>query len=94
MLSPLDPAALPKNVTALRTLLLSREQEHATELQAAREGLKEQVLQNERLKARLAKLLRQRFGSSSEKMRGAIDQLELIIGDLEEEIAETTPPEP
>jgi hypothetical protein len=27
-------------------------------------------------------------------MRGAIDQLELIIGDLEEEIAETTPPEP
>jgi len=94
MLSPLDPAALPKNVTALRTLLLSREQEHAAELRAAREGLKEQVLQNEQLKARLAKLLRQRFGSSSEKMRGAIDQLELIIGDLEEEIAETTPPEP
>jgi transposase len=94
MLSPLDPAALPKNLTAMRSLLLSREQEHAAELEAAREGLKEQVLQNEQLKARLAKLLRQRFGSSSEKMRGAIDQLELIIGDLEEEIAETTPPEP
>jgi transposase len=94
MLSPLDPAALPKNLTALRTLLLSREQEHAAELEAAREGLKEQVFQNEQLKARLAKLLRQRFGSSSEKMRGAIDQLELIIGDLEEEIAETTPPKP
>src|ERR1700686_4856805 len=94
MLSPLDPAALPKNVTALRTLLLSREQEHAAELEAAREGLKEQVLQNEQLKARLAKLLRQRFGSSSEKMRGAIDQLELIIGDLEEEIAEPTASEP
>ena len=94
MLSPLDPAALPKSVTALRTLLLSREQEHAAELQAAREGLKEQVLQNEQLRARLAKLLRQRFGSSSEKMRGAIDQFELIIGDLEEEIAETSPPEP
>ena len=94
MLSPLDPAAPPKNVTALRTLLLSREQEHAAELEAAREGLKERVLQNEQLKARLAKLLRQRFGSSSEKMRGAIDQLELIIGDLEEEIAQTTPPEP
>jgi len=94
MLSPLDPTALPKNVTALRTLLLSREQDHVAELEAAREGLKEQVLQNEQLKARLAKLLRQRFGSSSEKMRGAIDQLELIIGDLEEEIAQTTPPEP
>jgi hypothetical protein len=65
MLSPLDPAALPKNVTALRTLLLSREQQHAAELEAAREGLKEQVLQNEQLKARLAKLLRQRFGSLS-----------------------------
>jgi hypothetical protein len=94
MLSPLDPAALPRNVTALRTLLLSREQEHATELEAVRNGLKEQVLQNEQLKARLAKLLRQRFGSSSEKMKSAIDQLELVIGDLEEEIAETTPPEP
>jgi transposase len=94
VLSPLDPAALPKNVIALRTLLLSREQEHTAALEAAREGLKEQLLQNEQLKARLAKLLRQRFGSSSEKMRGAIDQLELIIGDLEEEIAQTTPPEP
>lgn len=94
MLSPLDPAALPNNVTALRTLLLSREQEHAAELQAARNGLKEQALQNEQLKARLAKLLRQRFGSSSEKMKGAIDQLELIIGDLEEDIAEATPSEP
>jgi hypothetical protein len=94
MLSPLDPAAPPKNVTALRTLLLSREQGHAAALQAAWEGLKEQVLQNEQLKARLAKLPRQRFGSSSEKMRGAIDQLELIIGDLEEEIAETTSSEP
>ena len=29
MLSPLDPAALPKNATALRALLLAREQEHA-----------------------------------------------------------------
>jgi len=94
MPSPLDPAGLPNDVTALRTLLLAREQEHATELDAAREGLKEQVLRNEQLKARLAKLLRQRFGASSEKMRGAIDQLELIIGDIEEEIAETTPGEP
>jgi len=93
MPSPLDSLTLPNNVTALRTLLLNREQEHAAELEAERAGLKEQVLQNEQLKARLAKPLRQRFGSSSEKMRGAIDQLDLIIGDLEEEIAETTPPE-
>ena len=94
MLSPLDPAALPGNVTALRTLLLAREDEHAAELEAARNGLKDQAIQIEQLKARLAKLLRQRFGSSSEKLKGQIDQLQLMIGDLEEEYAETTPPEP
>ena len=33
MLVPLDPAALPKNVIALRSLLLHREDEHAAELQ-------------------------------------------------------------
>ena len=96
MPSPLDSLSLPKNATALRALLLTREEEHAAELEAARNGLKDQALQIEQLKARLAKLLRQRFGSSSEKMRGAIDQLELIIGDLETDLAETTPstPEP
>jgi len=87
MLSPLDPAALPGNVTALRTLLLAREDEHAAELEAARNGLKDQAIQIEQLKARLAKLLRQRFGSSSEKMRGAIEQLQLMI-------AEKAPSEP
>jgi transposase len=96
MPSPLDSLSLPNNVTAPRTLLLAREEEHAAELQAARNGLKDQALQIEQLKARLAKLLRQWFGSSSEKMKGAIDQLELIIGDLETDLAETTPsaPEP
>jgi hypothetical protein len=54
---PLDPATLPRNVTALRSLLLQREADHAAvleqqsaELQAARNGLKEQVLRNEQLK--------------------------------------------
>lgn len=74
MPTPLDPAALPKNVIALRTLLLHREDEHAAELEqyvadltAARHGLQEQVLRNEQLKLRLARLLRERFGASSEK---------------------------
>jgi transposase len=82
-------------------LLLQREAEHtaeheqqAAELQAAHNGLKEQVLRNEQLKLRLAKLLRERFGASSEKLRRAMDQLELILGDLEEQIAETAPAEP
>jgi transposase len=94
MPTPLDPATLPRNVIALRSLLLQREAEHAAEMQAARNGLREQVLRNEQLKARLAKLLRERFGASSEKLRGAIEQLELLLGDLEEQIAETAPPEP
>jgi len=108
MLTPLNPATLPRNVIALRGLLLQREAEHtaaleqqaaeleqhAAELQAARNGLQEQVLQNEQLKLRLARLLRERFGASSEKLRGAIDQLEFLLGDLEEQIAETAPAEP
>ena len=90
---PLDPATLPDNVIALRTLLLHREDEHAAELAAAHNGLKEQVLRNEQLKLRLAKLLRERFGSSSEKLRGEIEQLELVLADLEEKVAETAPPQ-
>jgi transposase len=101
MPTPLDPATLPRNVVALRGLLLQREDEHAAvleknnaELQAARDGLKEQVLRNEQLKLRLAKLLRERFGASSEKLRGALEQLELVLEDLEEQAAETAPPAP
>ena len=74
MPSPLDQRQLPKNTTALRTLLLAREEEHTAELEAARNGLKDKALEVEQLKARLAKLLRQRFGSSSEKLRSSIDQ--------------------
>jgi transposase len=94
MPAPLDPAALPLDMTTLRAVLLQREAEYAAELQAARAGLQEQVLRNEQLKLRLAKLLRERFGASSEKLRTAIEQLELILGDLEEQIAETAPAEP
>ena len=51
------------------------------------------MLRNEQLKLRLARLLRERFGASSEKLRGAIEQLDLLLGDLEEQIAETAPAE-
>ena len=101
MPSPLDPAVLPDDMTALRALLLHREEEHAAELAeniaaliAARNGLKEQAFQIEQLKARLATLLRQKFGSSSEKLKGAIEQLQLMLGDLETGLAAGTPPEP
>src|SRR5271157_1302909 len=108
MLMPLDPATLPRNVIALRGLLLQREAEHAAvleqqaaeleqqagELQAARNGVQDLTLRHEQLKLRLAKLLRERFGASSEKLRSAMEQLELLLGDLEEQIAETQPAEP
>lgn len=78
-------------VLARQSIELERQ---AAELQAARNGLQEQVLRNEQLKARLARLLRERFGASSEKLRGSLEQLELILEDLEAQIAATTPAEP
>ena len=101
MPTPLDPATLPRSTAALRRLLLQREVEHAAEqeqqaaeLQAARNGLQELTLLHEKLKLRLARLLRQQYGASSEKLRAAINQLELTLGDIEEQIAEMMPPEP
>jgi transposase len=101
MPTPLDPATLPRSTTALRRLLLQREAEHAAaqeqqagKLQAARNGLQELTLLHEKLKLRLARLLRQQYGASSEKLRAAINQLELTLGDIEEQIAEMMPPEP
>jgi transposase len=101
MTTPLDPATLPRSTAALRRLLLQREAEHAAaqeqqaaELQAARNGLQELTLLHEKLKLRLARLLRQQYGASSEKLRAAINQLELTLGDIEEQIAEMMPPEP
>ena len=93
MPTPLDLATLPRSATALRSLLLQREADHAAELSAAHNGLREQVLRNEQLKLRLAKLLRERFGASSEKLRSEIEQLELVLSESEEQIAEAMPPD-
>jgi chromosome condensin MukBEF ATPase and DNA-binding subunit MukB len=99
MPTPLDLATLPRSAAALRRLLMQRELEHAAErqqqaaeLQAAHNGLQELTLLHEKLKLRLARLLRQQYGASSEKLRTAISQLELTLGDIEEQIAELTPP--
>src|ERR1700729_435762 len=108
MLTQLDLTTLPRSAAALRRLLMQRELEHAAEheeqaaslqrqaddLQAARNGLQELTLIHEKLKLRLARLLRQQYGASSEKLRAAIDQLELLLKDVEEQIAELTPPQP
>src|ERR1700733_8629139 len=108
MLTQLDLTTLPRSTAALRRLLMQRELEHAAEheqqaasleqqaaeLQAARNGLQQLTLLHEKLKLRLARLLRQQYGASSEKLCAAIDQLELTLGDIEEQIAEMMPPEP
>ena len=47
------------------------------------------TLQIEHLKAQLAVLRRARFGRSSEKLDREIEQLELLIGDIEEGVAES-----
>jgi transposase len=108
MLTQLDLTTLPRGAAALRRLLMQRELEHAAEhehqatslaqqaaeLQAARNGLQELTLLHEKLKLRLARLLRQQYGASSEKLRTAIDQLQLTLGDIEEQIAEMAPPTP
>ena len=48
------------------------------------------TLQIEHLKAQLAVLRRVRFGRSSEKLDREIEQLELILGELEEGVAENS----
>jgi transposase len=107
MPTTLDLATLPRSAAALRRLLMQRELEHAAEherqaasleqttadLHAARNGLQELTLLHEKLKLRLARLLRQQFGASSEKLNAAIDQLQLTLGDIEMQIAELQPPQ-
>jgi len=83
---PADPA-LPDDVAMLRALLAAQ----AQELAAARAGLVEQRFEIEALRARLAKLLRARFGRSSEKLREQVEQLELTLADIDERLAETEP---
>ena len=99
MPTPLGLATLPRSAAALRRLLMQRELDHAAEheqqaaeLQAARNGLQQLTLLHDKLKLRLAPLLRQQYGAASEKLRTVIDQLELTLGDIEEQIAELTAP--
>lgn len=70
-------APLPETLDELRAFALSLQSE-----------LYAKTLHIEKLKAQLLLLRRARFGRSSEKLDGEIEQLELLIGDLEEGAAE------
>ena len=68
---------------ALRALIADQ----AAELAAARAGLVAKALEIETLKLQIARLRRQTFGRSSEKLGHVIGQLELSLEELEEDQA-------
>src|SRR5919109_149934 len=87
-----NPSALPRDVRSLRRMIIEKEAllSEREQIIAAKEAqLAERDLQIEHLKAQLAVLRRARFGRSSEKLDREIEQLELLIGDLEEGAAES-----
>src|ERR1700730_8393244 len=84
-----DP--LPANPSALRIFAADLQAELARkdiEIAANAAEIHAMTLHIEKLKMQLAVLRRARFGRSSEKLDRDIEQLELLIGELEEEAAE------
>jgi transposase len=81
---------LPDDVAALRGMLIAEREARAAqavELDAAKAGLVSKTLEIEKLKVQLARLRRQQFGRSSEKIDRIIEQLELMLDELETEAA-------
>jgi transposase len=81
---PSDPIALRVLAAGLQAELARKELEiaaNAAEIHA-------KTLHIEKLKVQLAVLRRARFGRSSEKLEGEIEQLELLIGEFETDQAE------
>ncbi len=87
----LASAPLPIDLDALRAFAADLQDELARkeiEIAANAAEIHAKTLHIEKLKMQLAVLRRARFGRSSEKLDRDIDQLELLIGELEEEQAE------
>ena len=86
------PDDLPDDPAALKAMILAQRAE--AERMAASVRAYEALIQA--LKIRIAKLRKQKFGSSSEKIEREIEQLELAIEDLEVAMAkaETSAPAP
>src|SRR5258705_13890932 len=89
----IDPANLPRSVGELRRIIMSQAADIAAEREArtarerelatAKAGLMVQALEIEKLKLQIARLRRQQFGRSSEKIERTIGQFELMLEDLE-----------
>ena len=87
----LASAPLPTDPDALRVFAAGLQAELArkdVEIAANAAEIHAKTLHIEKLKMQLAVLRRARFGRSSEKLDRDIEQLELLIGELEEEQAE------
>jgi transposase len=78
-----DSTALPDDVEALHRLIAVEREE----LAAARAGLMAKALEIEKLKIQIARLRRQQYGRSSEKMARELEQFELRLEELEAEEA-------
>src|SRR5512132_2726222 len=76
---PIEGTTLPDDPEALRALIAAQ----AAELASARAGLVAKALEIETLKLQIARLRRQAFGRSSEKLGQVIGQLELSLEELE-----------
>lgn len=87
LVMPDDVSDLPDDLAALRAMVLK----HRAELAAARSGLIEQQYEIEALKARLARLLRVTFGRSSKKLSAGVEQLDLLLSEIDEQLAEIAP---
>jgi transposase len=81
--------ALPSDIDALHRIIADL----SGELAAAKAGLVTKTLEIETLKVQIARLRRQQFGRSSEKLDRQIEQLELVLEDLEAGAAADQPEE-
>lgn len=87
----LAPDQLPDDIAELKRLVISKD----AELAAAKNGLMIYALQIEKLKVQIARLKRQAYGASSERIEREIVQLELQLEELEAAQAQAsavTPP--
>ena len=88
----MSSASLPSDFAALQAFAIALQADNKTletTLQTRDAELYAKTLHIEKLKMQLAVLRRDRFGRSSEKLDHDIEQLELLIGDLEEGQAES-----
>jgi transposase len=85
------PDQLPNNIEEMKQLLLAQAanlEKLTAELAAAKAGLITYALEIEKLNFQLARLRRQKYGSSSERIQREIVQLELRLEELEAAKAE------